>query len=243
MSADAALTPALVALRDGRVDEAIAVLEALADRGVSSTSIAFDRGIAYARRAQSVAARPGDLGRAAHAFEEVLRLDPHDGSARELLEQVRREIARRDARASGKAEELSAESPWRAIVTAAPPDTWAGVSLLASAALSGLLLVLPRTDRVRRRILGTVAVVVAVTLLATATLGVSAWDLRVHVREAVVIAQRPTATAPDGAPFDLDEGTRVDVLEEGATATRIRTDKGEAWIPRAELRLLPPHHP
>jgi hypothetical protein len=237
------LAPALRALGDGRLDEAVAALEALADQGLSSTSIAFDRGIAYARRAQSPSARPGDLGRAAHAFEEALRLDPHDGAARELLEQVRREIARRDARASGKAEELSAESPWRAIVTAAPPDTWAVASLAGSAALSALLLLVPRSDRVRRRVLLTAAAVLAAVLVGTTTLGLSAWDLRAHVREAVVIAQRPTATSLDGAPFDLDEGMRVDVLEEGATAARIRTDKGEAWVPRAELRLLPPHHP
>lgn len=237
------LAPALRALADGRLDEAIAALEALADQGLSSTSIAFDRGIAYARRAQAPGARPGDLGRAAHAFEEVLRLDPHDASARALLEQVRREIARRDARASGKAEELSAESPWRAIVTAAHPDTWAVTSLVCATLLSAVLLLVPRGDRARRRLLVTSAVVLAAVVLATATLGLSAWDLRAHVREAVVIAQRPTATALDGSPFDLDEGTRVDVLEEGATATRIRTEKGEAWVPRAELRLLPPHHP
>lgn len=237
------LSPAVVALREGRLDDAIAALESLADRGVLSTSAAFDRGIAYARRSQSTFARSGDLGRAAHAFEEVLRLDPHDGAARELLEQARREIARRDARASGKAEELGAESPFRAIVTATAPDTYAAVTLVGSAVLSVALLLLPGAVRARRRILATVAIVAALSTLATGTLGLAAWDLRVHLREAVVVVQKPTATSLDGAPFDVDEGARVDVVEIGATATRIRTEKGEAWIPRAELRLLPPHHP
>jgi len=102
---------------------------------------------------------------------------------------------------------------------------------------------LPSAVRARRRIVATVAIVAALSTLATGTLGLAAWDLRVHLREAVVVVQKPTATTLDGAPFDVDEGARVDVVEIGATATRIRTEKGEAWIPRAELRLLPPHHP
>ena len=51
MNAD--LARAVQELREGKLDAAIADLEALADKGVAGTGVAFDRGLAYASRARS----------------------------------------------------------------------------------------------------------------------------------------------------------------------------------------------
>lgn len=231
------------ALREGRLDDAIAVYESLADHGVAGSSLAFDRGIAYALRARSGRGLAGDLGRSAHAFEESLRRDPHDAGARHALEEIRREIARRDAQEKGKAEELATTPIARTILFALPGNAWAGIALTASLALSVALALRPRLLKGARLAASTVAIVSAVLGLLAGGLGLAGSSLRRHLREAVVVAPRATATTDEGAPLELDEGERVDVLEERATSTRVRTDKGEGWAPRDALRPLPPYRP
>ncbi len=87
----------------------------------------------------------------------------------------------------------------------------------------------------------TLGVVGLVVMSLGAGLAAAAHFLRTNVREAIVIVPRPSATRDDGTPLDLDEGARVDVLEIGATSARVRTDQGEGWVPRTELRALPPY--
>src|SRR5207248_2805091 len=96
------LSAAVDAIRHARADDAIALLESLADRGVVGSGVALDRGIAYAMRVRSGQGQQGDLGRAAHALEEALRRAPHDRTARATLDDVRREIARRDLASGSK---------------------------------------------------------------------------------------------------------------------------------------------
>jgi len=62
------------ALAGGKPGDAIALFEALADRGVVDENVSFDRGLAYAARVRIGAEQPGDLGRAAHGFEEARAL-------------------------------------------------------------------------------------------------------------------------------------------------------------------------
>ena len=44
-------------------------------------------------------------------------------------------------------------------------------------------------------------------------------------------------------PMQLVEGVRVDVIEERMTETLVHTERGEGWVARSSLRLLPPFRP
>jgi hypothetical protein len=231
------------AIVEGRLDEAIARVEGLADQGVVGAGLAFDRGLAYALRARSGTGLPGDLGRAAHAFEEALRRDPHDDAARKALEEVRREVARRDARARGRAEELEATPIVRTIAVSLPGDGWAAIAIASSASLAVAIALRPRLRRGARLAASTIAIVAALLAIAASTLGLGARWVRSRIREAVVVAPRVVATADDGASIDLAEGDRVDVVEERATKTLVHTAHGDGWAPRDALRRLPPYRP
>ncbi len=237
------MTDAAAAIREGRLDDAIALLEQLGDQGAVGASLAFDRGLAYALRARSGRGLPGDYGRAAHAFEEALRRDPHDGEARRVLDEIRREIAARDAQAKGKAEELASQPAYRAVLVALPGDAWAGLALVASLLLSIALAARPRLTRGLRLAASTTAIVSAVVMIAASGMALGARWLRTRVREAVVVAPRVLTTPEEGGAIELDEGQRVDVVEERATSTMIRTEKGTGWAPRDALRMLPPYRP
>jgi hypothetical protein len=238
------MSDAAVAIKEGRLDDAIALLEQMGDQGTVGSSLAFDRGIAYALRARSGRGLPGDYGRAAHAFEEALRRDPHDSEARRVLDEIRREIAARDAQAKGKAEELAAQPAYRAVLVALPGNAWAGLAIVASLVLSAALAMRPRFVRGLRLAASTTAIVAAVVTIAASGMALGARWLRKTVREAVVVAPHATATpVEEGSLIELDEGQRVDVLEQRATSTMIRTEKGVGWAPRDALRPLPPYRP
>ena len=235
---------ATAAVTGGRLDEAIAIYEQLGDSSLVGASLSFDRGIAYALRARSGQGVAGDYGRAAHGFEEALRRDPHDREAQRVLDEIRREIAKRDARASGRSEELGATPVWRTIVVALPGDAWAGLAIASSLILAGALAMRPRLARGARLAASTIATVAVIALVVFSAIGLSARWLRANLREAVVISPHAVAT-PDGdsAPIDLDEGQRVDVVEERAGTTLVRTEKGTGWAPRDALRTLPSYRP
>src|ERR1700690_2497168 len=72
--ADPLFASATEALAAGHPADAIADLEGLADRGVVDAAMSFDRGLAYAQRVRIGGEQPGDLGRAAHGFEEARAL-------------------------------------------------------------------------------------------------------------------------------------------------------------------------
>ena len=66
------------ALSEGKFEDAIDEFEAFADQGKPQPDASYNRGLAYLLRVRSGAAKPGDLGRAAAAFEEALSLRPDD---------------------------------------------------------------------------------------------------------------------------------------------------------------------
>lgn len=236
---------AVEALRRGRADDAIAHLESLADRGVVGSGIAFDRGLAYAMRVRSGQGREGDLGRAAHAFEEALRRAPHEGSTRAALDEVRREVARRDLATGSKPTEVGSPPMWRAVVVAVPGDAWAAIALFGSIVLAVALAVRPWVARGRRLAASTAAIVGLVVAVAGSALGFGAHFVRANVHEAVVVTPNTFArpTGESGEPLRLLEGTRVDVVEERMTEALVRTDRGEGWVARSALRALPPYRP
>jgi hypothetical protein len=133
------------ALSAGEYGAAIDALEALADRGYLHPDASYDRGLAYLMRIRARAERPGDLGRAAAAFEETLRLAPEDRDADAALDQVRAEVTRRRARKAGSGIDARPTLD-RVIVGLVSDRAWAIASIVASCLLA-IGIVLRRFDR------------------------------------------------------------------------------------------------
>jgi hypothetical protein len=237
---------AAAALAADRPSEAIAKLEALGDRGVVDPVVSYDRGLAYAARVRARAEQPGDLGRAAHGFEEARDLS-HDRAlvrdATNALAEVRAEIARRRARAGDPIELAHGTSPGRAIVKLLSEDAWIALGAVFSLALSIGIVVRARAEARRAKVAGTTTLAVAGgLLLATALIVYSARDYRRNVREAIVVAAsarlldaRHVAIA-GAAP--LPEGTRVRVLEESGEYDRVSALGVEGWVPSSAVLPL-----
>src|SRR5690606_38486401 len=122
---------AAAALASGSFETAIDQLEMLADRGFVHPDVSFNRGVAYARRAESGQAQPGDLGRAAAGFQECLRLKPGDVEAARALAAVEGQITRRRSR-EGREPVVANASLRRAVVGLLDEDTWAWLAALAA---------------------------------------------------------------------------------------------------------------
>jgi hypothetical protein len=136
---DSLFTAGAKAIAEGRPAQAIDAFEALADRGVVDASASYDRGLAYALRVRIGGEQPGDLGRAAHGFEEARALseDPTlAGDAAKALAVVRTEVARRRGR-SGESVEIDPGVPLlRATAALLPEDAWLVLALVGSCALA-----------------------------------------------------------------------------------------------------------
>jgi hypothetical protein len=244
---DAALFEAGVrALHDGRPGDAIADFEALADRGVVDAAASYDRGLAYAARVRLGDEIPGDLGRAAHGFEEARDLsnDPRlvDDATRALVA-VRSEVARRRVRAGQPVEVDPSRSLARALSRLLSEDVWAGLCAFASAVLTAGLFVRWLAGAPRARLAGGVAAGVAVPVLAVAAaMTLAVRHDRGSLREAVVIgsAARPTdergIAIAGGTP--LPEGARVEIIGTQGGSTRVRFGTADAWVASSVLRSL-----
>ncbi|HEY8040907.1 MAG TPA: hypothetical protein VIF15_13975 [Polyangiaceae bacterium] len=234
------------ALHDGRAGDAIASLEALADRGVVDPVASYDRGLAYAMRVRIGAEVPGDLGRAAHGFEEARDLSRDPGlieDASRALTVVRSEVARRRTLAGEPVEVDPGRSLARTVAGLLSEDTWAAFAVASSAVL-GLGLFVRWLSRGRRvRVSGGVAAGVAAPALFLAGLMTLAsrhdrWTLR----EAVVVAAnaRPTddhgISAPGATP--LPEGARVEIVEPRGGWTRVRFGRTDTFLASSALRTL-----
>jgi hypothetical protein len=227
---------ALAALQQQDSARAVALFEGLADEGTLDAAVSFNRGLAYALRARTQP-QPGDLGRAAHAFEEArsltrdaaLRVD-----AEAALAQVRSEIARERGR-SGAAPAMQPAPPVLRTVSATfPEDVWALGCLLSCAGLCvalGLLGATSRNARVGSRI---AASVMATTLFSCALMLWVARAARTELTSGVVIAKevRPADArhVPIASESPVPEGTRVDILGGEAGWTQVRLSSGPAWI-------------
>ena len=119
------------ALAKGEYGAAIDSLEALADRGYLHPDASYDRGLAYLMRIREKAEKPGDLGRAAAAFEETLRLRESDAGADAALDLVRAEVTRRRSRKNNATMEVRPTLD-RVVVGLASDRAWTLASLVAS---------------------------------------------------------------------------------------------------------------
>lgn len=237
---------AVSALEGERASEAIAKFEALGDRGVVDPVVSYDRGLAYAARVRVKADQPGDLGRAAHGFEEARDLSTDRALVRDAtaaLTEVRAEIARRRARAGEPVELTHGTSPWRAIVKLLAEDTWLALAAIFSLALSVGIVVRARASGGRAKVAGTTTCAVSLALLLTTALILySARDYRLHVHEGIVVA--PGARLLDARHVALagaapiTEGTRVRIVEESGEYDRVAALGVEGWVPASAVLPL-----
>ena len=231
------------ALAGERPVDAIATLEALGDRGVIDPVVSFDRGLAYAGRVRAGAEQAGDLGRAAHGFEEARELS-HDAAlvadATTALAAVRAEVAKRRARAGDPIELEHGVSLGRSIVKLLPENVWALLAAVCAFALSVGIVVRSRAQVKRVKVAGTTTCAVAGGLLLVIAVVLSAArDVRRHVREAVVIA--PSTRLLDEkhvallSVAPLPEGARVQLLDEGADFAHVVAGRAAGWLPSGHV--------
>jgi hypothetical protein len=234
------------ALHQGRAGEAVAAFESLADRGAIDATLSYDRGLAYAVRVRIGAGQSGDLGRAAHGFEEARELshDPQlvDDASRALVI-VRSEVARRRVLAGQSVEVDPGRSLGRALAGLLAEDTWAALCALSAIGFAAGLFMkwLGRTSRLR--IAGGVIAGVAAPLMTLAGgMTFATRSDRLNLHEAVVVSEsaRPTdergVTLPGAQP--LPEGARVERVDARGAQARVRFGTLDVWVPAASLRDL-----
>lgn len=233
------------ALNSGAHAEAVDEFESLADRGTVNPNASYNRGLAYAARAQSSAARPGDLGQAAAAFQEALLLHPSDDEARQGLSLVHEELARQRSRRS-KAFVTSEPFP-EVLVALLPEPVWAILAVLASIIASAAV---GARGWLRGKSIRLSAATTA--WVATAVFAVSLFGWFIAQRErtdytpAVVLAKEaplldelghPAAADPT-RPKSIPEGTQVDVDESRGRLTHVRWGTESGWLLSNQLRPL-----
>lgn len=231
------------ALAGDRPAEAIAKLEALGDRGIVDPVVSYDRGLAYAGRVRAGAEQPGDLGRAAHGFEEARELSRDRAlvaDATTALAAVRAEVAKRRSRAGDPIELEHGVSLGRSIVKLLPENAWAVLGALCSAALAVGIVLRARARVKRLKVAGTTTSAVAGGVLVVMALILqAARDVRLHVREAVVIA--PSTRLLDDkhvallSVAPLPEGARVQLLDEGADFAHVVAGRAAGWLPSSAV--------
>ncbi|MFO0591279.1 MAG: hypothetical protein U0441_27275 [Polyangiaceae bacterium] len=257
------------ALEKGEYGAAIDSLEALADRGYLHPDASYDRGLAYLMRIREKAEKPGDLGRAAAAFEETLRLRESDAGADAALDLVRAEVTRRRSRKNNATMEVRPTLD-RVVVGLASDRTWTLASLVASM-LVAIGILLRRFDKLEDapkddvraasvvapkmtarpahplHVMGSVLVAVgAVALLALVPIAWHARDLRLTTRQGVVVATEAHLTDETGAVLKgdpqtttLPEAAAVEVGERRAGIVHVRWGAVEGWLPATSVRVLP----
>jgi hypothetical protein len=227
------------ALARGEFGTAIDQLEALSDRGFVHPDASFNRGLAYVARIRANAERPGDLGRAAAAFEEALALRPGDTDADRALDLVRAEVTRRRSR-RGKDAVDARPTLDRVIVGLASEQAWA-ISALSASILFALGLVL-RRQKGPTHVAGSVlapAALAALCILAPITWG--ARRLRETTHAAVVVVPEAYFTDESGTALRGDpipEAAAVEASERRGGLVRIRWGANEGWVPFGSVRLL-----
>jgi hypothetical protein len=234
------------ALHEGRAGDAIASLETLADEGVVDAVASYDRGLAYAMRVRIGAEVPGDLGRAAHGFEEARDLTSDPGLAQDAahaLEIVRGEIARRRLRAGEPVEVDPGRSLSRTLAGLLAESTWSILAAVFSFALAAGLAARAWGRPARLRIGGGVVAAVATpALLLAAGMTLSSRHDRLTFHEAVVVAPGARPTDPRGIAVPgatpLPEGARVEVVEPRGASTRVRFGVVDAWVSSSSLREI-----
>jgi hypothetical protein len=257
--AQSLFTQGAAALKEGSFHRAVELFEALADEGFQHPDASFDRALAYIGRVKAGADRPGDLGRAAAALEEVLLMRPDDRDAEKGLETVRAEVARRRARNGASADVEARPSPERALVGLASESTWSVLAIAASVLLTvGLVLRMierrrSAEDGVLHTVEGSGALHLAgaiatpiggVALVIFAVLAGEARHIRMTTEDAVIVVPEARLTddrgiAMNGGP--IPEAARVELSDRRGSLVRVRWGTVEGYVPSSSaLRIARP---
>lgn len=239
---------AATALEQGAFEDAIDQLEALADSGFAHPDASYDRAVAYVLRARSPQARPGDLGRAAAAYVEVLELRSGDREARAALETVREEIVQRRLRGGGEPAVVS-PSLARAVVGLLDEGVWTVAAAVGSFLLALGLALRWLVARATVRLAGGVtAAVGAILLVVMGPLAATAVHYRLSSQLAVVVAPESRLLDEAGVPLAqragpdrhaaVPEGSEVFVLERRGKLARVEWGTTRAWVTAADLRVV-----
>jgi hypothetical protein len=253
-SADQALFDAAnAALSKGAPTEAIQQLELLADHGVLHPDVSFNRAVAYAARAHSPQARPGDYGRATFALTEALTLRPADVEAQALRERVQKELSHARSR-RGSPSVLAKPRLSRAIVALLPENVWAAGAALASMATTLGILFRFGGGNARRRLAGGVTAWLSGALLLLTSFGLyRAVHERHSTQQGVVVVEEARLLDAAGAPMSTTGHSPQDlIMPEGATVVvtgrterllQVEWGNLEAYVGLTDVQLLPrPQH-
>ncbi len=243
------LERAAQALTRKATTEAIDTFELLADQGVQHPDISYDRGVAYLLRSGSSSARPTDLGRAAAAFHEVLRLRQKDKDAAAWLARTNDELSKARSR-RGDSSLLARPRLMRAILGLVDENTWAVLASVGSVLTATMLLVRLFVRHARTRLAGSIAGSLGLVLLLLAgLLTYLAARERRTTRAAVVVATEAPLLAQTGKPLARGHKAAEDaVIPMGALITVLGTEGGlsrvewgevTAWVEPQQLQLLP----
>lgn len=244
---DALFREGVASLDAGRPAQAIANFEALADRGVTDATASYDRGLAYAMRVRVGGEVPGDLGRAAHGFEEARALTSDPSLAKDAaaaLGVIRTEVARRRARAGEPVEIDPGVPALRVAARLLEEETWFWIAAVASLLIAAGFGARAWSGARRVRIAGVVvAGASSLVLAASAGLAWKARSDRLHLHEAVVVAPAARPCDAHGIAITgatpLPEAARVELLDdERGSFSRVRFGATETWVPSSTLREI-----
>lgn len=228
------------ALERSKIAQALQDFETLADQGPPHPDVSYNRGLAYAARARSPSAMPGDLGRAAAAFEEARRLDPRDGEAERALELVRAEVTRRRSKLDKK-DVVVRPSLDRVVARWVSPAGWGLLAIAASTTFAIGLVLRQRAQRTWHVVGAVAAPLALVLLLLLLPMAVFARNLAENTRPAVVVVPETVLEDDDGKPIDappLPEATLVELGARKNDRVAARWGSYEGWLPAAHLRAL-----
>jgi tetratricopeptide (TPR) repeat protein len=223
------------AFGEGRYEESVEQYEELEKLGVHSAVLFYNRATAEARL--------GHLGRAVQYYEKVLTLQPLDENAEFNLKVIRDYIARRANQQGRDADLAPAVGPWRTILDRFTV-TSAAVAFLVCYLLLFVVLFVRRfcSGEWIRLSLGVTA---GILLVVSICMGIVLLGKRHQIwyeHEAVVISVqdglRPVYEGPSNTVkrFELEEGSRVQILENRRGYAKIRDDQGrDGWVRRETL--------
>jgi tetratricopeptide (TPR) repeat protein len=231
---------ATTAFERNKLAQALQDFETLADQGPPHPDVSYNRGLAYATRARSPSAVPGDLGRAAAAFEEARRLDPRDQEAERALDLVRAEVTRRRSKLDKK-DVVVRPSLDRVVARWLSPGGWGLFAIAASTTFATGLLLRQRA-RGSWQVAGTVAAPLAFLLsLLLVPMALFARHLAENTRPAVVVVPETMLEDDAGKPIELPPLPEATLVELGARKNdRVEARWGayEGWLPAGHLRPL-----
>ncbi len=219
-----------------RYDEAAQEYERLIEAGVEDADVEFNLGTVHAQADR--------LGPAIQHFERALRLRPGDDEAQRSLEDARRVLAERRARAEGEA---SIDTGGGFGAALARPFTEAGLAwTLLTLELLLLLAVAAaaQAPRESRRRLGAalVAGVLGIGLSFTALALLVERGIFRDGRDAIVLRDHATLREgpdPRAAPRgEAREGDWALILGEDEQYLRVRTGDHEGWVERDAVGAL-----